>query len=559
MISAQSGNTGHAMSLSTSIIEEASQRRRAQLLSTLIRTLAPLGVFFVLVPNAIQSYLGTSHIRPVLYLIAMLILIATFSIVRLSRSKYHRLTAIMTIYTASAVTLIASVLVERPRGHEFALYYISIPVLLSSVFLSVRSAIGIAVINLVAMAGVALIFLNSIQEEIFVGPIRYIVVISVALIMAAHFRDLMEQDNMAVLSEQEMRYRGLFETVFEGLLVYNDGKIIDTNLHLSRKLGYATDDLVGKPLSAIIDPAVPVAQLLKSAEKSSIEAVLVRANGTHCDMELVARPVTLLGHTVTLIATRDITDRKLAAEQAVQIARQEERVNTLQEIIEYISHDFKTPLTTVNANLYLLRKMDVAGERTRYYDALQTASDRMVRMVDQVLTFSRLDLNKDSNLPDIDIHTAIDDELMRISTRASARNITIQKVFCDDPSTIRMSVDNLYDLVANLLNNALQFTGDGGNITVTTAVTGTHVIMEICDTGIGIAPDDLSRIFDKFYRVEKARPETGGSGLGLAIVQKIVEVHQGHIEVQSQPGHGSMFRVSLPLSQPTEAMPPQAG
>lgn len=116
----------------------------------------------------------------------------------------------------------------------------------------------------------------------------------------------------------------------------------------------------------------------------------------------------------------------------------------------------------------------------------------------------------------------------------------------DGEAAVRGDGDALRRMVQNLVENALAYTPSGGEVRVSITAAGGKCRLDVADTGVGIAPDDLPHIFDRFFRGDKSRANTGGSGLGLSIVQSIVQAHEGQIAAESEPGHGSRFVVTLP-------------
>lgn len=204
----------------------------------------------------------------------------------------------------------------------------------------------------------------------------------------------------------------------------------------------------------------------------------------------------------------------------------------------------------MNTSLYLLRrKSNDLGEAATHVDTLDMQLAHLTRLLEDLFAMSRLDepeLYMERALLDLDqLVTRIIQELGPDAARKK------QQLRFDAsgrlPSVLADQVD-LRRAITHLVANALSYTPAGGQITVRTRLEKQNVIVEVQDTGIGIDPQDLPHIFERFYRADLARQtETGGSGLGLAIVQKIIENHSGTIDVESQLGAGSTFRICLPL------------
>jgi PAS domain S-box-containing protein len=249
-------------------------------------------------------------------------------------------------------------------------------------------------------------------------------------------------------------------------------------------------------------------------------------------------------------ATEDITARKQAQLNALEAMLQTERVRLLSEFIRDISHDVRTPLTAIHTSLYLLRRLDDDPERRdQHYDRIEQQAARLQELLEAMLTLARLDQDEGFEFRTVDVNAAVTDVSSRMGPLVEARHLTLTHELHPDLPLIQADKDELQRALLNLLGNAVRFTPEAGAVTVRTAARADHVLIEVQDTGVGIAPADQERIFERFYRAEPSRSsKTGGAGLGLAITRKIVERHGGTIELDSEPGVGSTFRVLLPLT-----------
>jgi signal transduction histidine kinase len=244
-----------------------------------------------------------------------------------------------------------------------------------------------------------------------------------------------------------------------------------------------------------------------------------------------------------------VTERRQSEAQAAELSAKERAVGVLRTLIDYVSHDFRTPLSVVNAYLFLIRRKlhDEALVRS-YLDILDQQAARLAEIVDDITTVSNLNYEAERFVFSlVDLNVVLCEVLNNQEAAAVAKRVTMQSQLAETLPMVRGDAVWLTRMVKNLLVNALQHTGADGQITVRTTATTDHVVLEVGDTGAGIAAADLPYIFDYFYRGDKTRPmHTGGAGLGLTIVQKIVEAHHGAIEVVSSLGQGSTFRIHLP-------------
>jgi two-component system phosphate regulon sensor histidine kinase PhoR len=202
--------------------------------------------------------------------------------------------------------------------------------------------------------------------------------------------------------------------------------------------------------------------------------------------------------------------------------------------------------------LKLLEKGRPEKQR-QYLDVIQAQTDQMVQLVEDILNFSRLELNQSRiTFMNVDLNAIVRRTISSHQARAAA--LGLQLVFYPESGLPRLrgEPDQLSQVVSILLDNALNYTSEGEvRIRTGTAPEQGRAFLEVADTGRGIPPADLPHIFDRFFRGEGIGSSTiSGSGLGLSIAQEIVKIHKGEITVESTPGKGSTFRVYLPLAEP---------
>jgi PAS domain S-box-containing protein len=259
------------------------------------------------------------------------------------------------------------------------------------------------------------------------------------------------------------------------------------------------------------------------------------------------------GHVVLMVSTnRDLTEQRQAEQERFELALQREQVKMLQHLISDTSHDLKTPLATLNNSLYLLKKSISNPERRDHYaEVLQSQVTNLTKILEDMDSMSRLDGASDAfvfepiDLNDFVRHIVDEHESLALDKAQQLR-------FEAGESLPRVLVDKtkLRRAITNLLTNALNYTQEGGQIDAHVFRREASVVIEIGDNGAGISQQEMTLIFDRFYRSEESRKRySNGSGLGLAISKKIVESHGGTIEVESEIGAGSRFRIVLPMAQ----------
>jgi two-component system, sensor histidine kinase SagS len=258
---------------------------------------------------------------------------------------------------------------------------------------------------------------------------------------------------------------------------------------------------------------------------------------TNQDLELLALYATSLGH---------LASRFKAQEQALELAAERERVRFLMDFITGFSHDFRTPLTVINTSLYLMEHAPTPEMRQDKQAKIHQQIQLMERYVEDILTTARLEQLTSIDGEHLQINHLLETLIPRFQQTAAKRNIAFYIELKETPFVIANGIELTRALV-NLLDNAFVYTPDGGTVSLRTMHDGDQVVIEIEDTGYGINAAELNRIFEYFYRADRARPvTTGGTGLGLSIAQRIIQLHGGRIEVYSEPQKGSIFRVILP-------------
>jgi heavy metal sensor kinase len=211
------------------------------------------------------------------------------------------------------------------------------------------------------------------------------------------------------------------------------------------------------------------------------------------------------------------------------------------------SHELRTPLATLSAEIeWGLARPRSGDEYRRCLETSGRAADRMRRVVERLLTLARADSAAMSlQRAAVGLAPVVGDALAIVRPLADQKHVTIETRL--DAATVVGDRDRLTDLVTNLFSNAIQYNRDGGQVSVEVWPDGNDACLRVRDTGTGIAADDLPRIFDRFYRADKARTaHSGGAGLGLAIAKWIVEAHGGRIACQSTAGQGTEVLVRLP-------------
>lgn len=274
-----------------------------------------------------------------------------------------------------------------------------------------------------------------------------------------------------------------------------------------------------------------------------------------------------------ITAARSIDSTRLQSRLVVPPVRDEIRclAETINDMLERIdhgvqriraftaeaSHELRTPLSIIRAaaEIALLRPADAKTDRQALQRILRE-SERNSQMLEQLLSLARMDAGSDVGLREpVDLATSLKQACTQVSQLAAEKDIALQVSPTHESIYVNGDASQLHRLWLILLDNALKYTSARGSVHIAARTHENTCDCHIRDTGIGITPEDLPRIFDRFYRVDKARTRSeGGCGLGLAIAAEIVRLHSGSITVDSEPGVGSCFIVRLPLM--TQPAPP---
>jgi signal transduction histidine kinase len=222
------------------------------------------------------------------------------------------------------------------------------------------------------------------------------------------------------------------------------------------------------------------------------------------------------------------------------------------EFLATASHDLKNPLTAIIGYSDLLHRVGtLAPRQVDFLNRIKVSSEQMLELVQDLLELARIDMGMDLKLDVTDLREVLPSVCEEFRTQATVKQLTLTVDVGQTTVPVKADMPRLKQVLRNLVGNALKYTPSGGRVLLTGEVYERTARIRVRDTGLGIPEADLPFIFDKFYRVQaEDRKDIEGSGLGLAIVKAIVEQHSGQVAVESGPGKGTTFTVSLPLAVP---------
>jgi two-component system phosphate regulon sensor histidine kinase PhoR len=334
----------------------------------------------------------------------------------------------------------------------------------------------------------------------------------------------------------------------DGVLVVDARSRITLTNPTFQKIFELPDPAVGVPLVEAVRRATLdqlIAETLLTGEAMRGELSLADSR-THSERHIEVSAVPIKGAddevTGAVVLFHDITELK----QLDQIRR---------DFVANVSHELRTPLSILRGYIEVLfdEPQTSREELTRILSIMERHSKRLQRLVDDLLSLAQLE----SSQAELELGIVRMDELFNNLIRDWKEKLARKnlKVIVDLPSKplmLRADGTRLEEVLHNLLDNAMKFSSDNGQICIRGASRGSNVVLSVADNGIGISKEHLPRIFERFYRADKARSrELGGTGLGLAIVKHIAQLHGGRVEAESELGRGTTIRVVLPGNEET--------
>jgi K+-sensing histidine kinase KdpD len=237
----------------------------------------------------------------------------------------------------------------------------------------------------------------------------------------------------------------------------------------------------------------------------------------------------------------------LAGQSAIAI--ENARLFEQRDYLSDIAHELRAPLTAISGYSQMLLEDPFDDETTHeFIQIIHDESRRMGELVNTFLDLVRLESGRtELKKTAVDVREIVEQTVAVLQPTAQQRNIVIAADVPADVLPIQADANRLKQVMLNLVSNAIKYNRPGGQVFVSARVEGAHLRVAVRDTGVGIAPEDLARLGEKFFRVRGASEETLGSGLGIAIVKQIVEAHGGQMDVQSTVGEGSTFSFTLPI------------
>jgi two-component system phosphate regulon sensor histidine kinase PhoR len=319
-------------------------------------------------------------------------------------------------------------------------------------------------------------------------------------------------------------------------------QVLSLNAMAARMLETRVSDATGKPFMLAVRDA-DLHQLLQSSyESSSALAATIDYARSGRVFDAVAQRVSSGNERLGILVIRDVTElRRLE--------------NVRREFVANVSHELRTPLASIRALVETLEAgaIDDPHVSRDFFGRVIGEVDRLTALVDELLDLARLESGRITlKLADMAPRTLVEGGADRLRAQIERARLTLSVEVAPDLPTVTVDRGRIEQVLLNLIHNAIKFTPPGGAITVRAEREADAVAISVIDTGSGISAAEMPRVFERFYKSDKAR-RSDGTGLGLAIAKHIVHAHGGTIWVESAPGSGSTFTFTLPVDETAEA------
>lgn len=344
---------------------------------------------------------------------------------------------------------------------------------------------------------------------------------------------------------EKSRTRALIGNLATGVLVVDgEGKVALTNQGLQEVLGL-DQDLIGQDMSELPccqEVAQALTEILAMGHEAAPQRVML-------SLEAQEEPVHLQ---VQCAVFNDGRGRAVGAVAIFEDVTALKRLDDLKsEFVSMVAHEIASPLSAVLSQLQTLQR-GIAGEMNEKQTHLVTRAGKRVASIislsKELLDLARIESGSMGEPEEVDLAEVIDEALEVVAQPAEEKGHELSCQTAPGLPPLTGVRRGIFEVVLNLLSNAVKYTPDGGRVEISARVDGREMLIEVTDNGLGLSPEDIQRIFKRFYRVRNADTRMiNGTGLGLPIVKEIVQAHGGQVNVQSKPGQGSTFSVRLPL------------
>mgnify|MGYP001048052833 CR=1 FL=1 len=366
--------------------------------------------------------------------------------------------------------------------------------------------------------------------------------------LADHFNLMADKLNQTIrqLSQSNARFTALLASLRNPIVA------VDRNKNISL-INSAAEKLFKRNSAEVIGK-----HILELARHTELDDVIQQALEEHTDREIEVTLRNPVEKTLRIITSRiheeddpgRTTGLVVFMDDVTEI-RKLEKVRS--DFVTNVTHELKTPLTSISGFVETLKSGDIEDEATRqrFLDIIEIETERLTRLIDDILTLSEIEnirmKDRKKSIPPDDILFEV---VSLMTSIGKNKGIRIHHHIDKNLPSVKLNEDRFKQMVINLVDNAIKYTPEGGDVTIRAEKLNHNMVLSVKDTGIGIPQKDIPRLFERFYRVDKGRSQkVGGTGLGLAIVKHIVLSMDGSIRVESKEGKGTVFVVTLPAAK----------
>ncbi len=392
---------------------------------------------------------------------------------------------------------------------------------------------------------------------------------STAAGVVVNTRDISERKRAAAaLRESEARSSAVIQHALDCVITINhEGRVVEFNPAAEATFGYTRAEALGQDLNDLIVPPAfheahnrGIAHYLRTGEgpvlNKRIEVPALRKDGAQITVELAATAIPLSDSPLFTAYLRDITDRKQAEEALRQAKEEAEAANQAKsEFLSRMSHELRTPMNSILGFAQLLARRALAPEQSRSVDHILKAGRHLLGLINEVLDIARIEANQAQfSLEPVRVGSVVQEAINLIQPLAAQRGCRIDGgTALESDQYVLADRQRLTQVLLNLLSNAVKYNRAGGSVSLfseidtSNAATRANLRIGVRDTGQGIAPEKMARLFIPFERLGAEQSDVEGTGLGLALSRRLVEAMGGALTAESVAGEGSVFTVALAL------------
>lgn len=359
-------------------------------------------------------------------------------------------------------------------------------------------------------------------------------------------RDL--EVRLKVAETERERDRAVLDALSDAVIVTDAfDEVVFVNAGAARLFGIGPDEAVHKPISNLLkEPA-----LCRGVTES-------RELGVGSGARVSEHSITVSDHTAQYdVSMECVADHQGGAAGVViilhDLTREREVAQMKTDFVAKASHELRTPLSSIRAYIEMLVDGEASDEaaRTDFYQIIHAETDRLGRLIDNMLNISKIEAGiVQIERADVDLAKIARRTIETLEPQAGEKKITLNSQLANVDLNVEGDEDMIYQVMLNLVSNAIKYTPESGRVTISADTDNLtrSVVVSVSDTGLGIPPDAIEKVFDKFYRVDNYKRVAKGTGLGLSLCKHIVEtLHRGQIGLESQLGMGSRFWFTIPM------------